>query len=59
MFFPTSIQQWRVQRFLSKIAADDAVIAKEDMGARLNTDELLQALEERGLYVIFIYLLLL
>ncbi|KIJ39466.1 hypothetical protein M422DRAFT_32714 [Sphaerobolus stellatus SS14] len=48
-WFPTFVQRWRLQRYLSKLAADDAIISKEDMGAHLNTSELLAILEERGL----------
>ncbi|TFY73621.1 hypothetical protein EWM64_g10391, partial [Hericium alpestre] len=40
---------WRIQRRLSAIAADDALLKLEGMGERLTAPELLEALEERGI----------
>lgn len=39
----------RLQAYLTRLALDDAVISKEDMGARLNSRELVEALEARGM----------
>ena len=37
---------------MQSIVADDALLAKEGMGDRLTKPELLEALEERGMYVL-------
>lgn len=45
----------RIQRHLLQVAEDDALLLKEDMGKGLTEAELQEALEERGMYVIFLF----
>lgn len=49
---PNFRRKSRIERHLQSIVADDALLAKEGMGDRLTKPELLEALEERGMYVL-------
>jgi LETM1 and EF-hand domain-containing protein 1 len=46
---PPSLQLWRLDRYLRHIAEDDVLLAKEDWGARLADNDVLKALNERGM----------
>lgn len=48
---PLSLARRRLDKHLSYIREDDALLIREDMGAFLTRAELREALEERGLYV--------
>ncbi len=39
----------RVKKHLSKVAADDALLIRENFAGRLTAPELREALEERGM----------
>ena len=45
---PNFRRRSRIERHMTTIVADDALLAKEGMGDRLTHPELLEALEERG-----------
>lgn len=46
---PAPLLLWRLDKHLKHVAVDDALLAKEDMGARLTDGELERALAERGM----------
>lgn len=48
---PNFRRRKRVERHIGSVVADDALLVKEGMGDRLTHPELLEALEERGMYV--------
>ncbi|KAH9858633.1 hypothetical protein C2E23DRAFT_799411 [Lenzites betulinus] len=48
-FGTTSLRLQRLKKHLRTIAADDALLAQENAGARLSPNELRDALEERGI----------
>lgn len=44
----------RIKNHIQALAADDALLARENVGERLSVNELRDALEERGMYVLFL-----
>ena len=46
---PVLLQRHRIAKYLIRLSKDDALLVNEDMGSRLKTEELVEALEERGL----------
>lgn len=46
---PILLQRYRITKYLTRLSKDDALLVNEGMGIRLNTEELVEALEERGL----------
>ncbi|KAF8584803.1 hypothetical protein K439DRAFT_1633200 [Ramaria rubella] len=45
---PLLLHRRRIKSYLTHLASDDALLVREDMGARLRSEELVEALEERG-----------
>ncbi|KAI0674838.1 hypothetical protein C8Q78DRAFT_1182760 [Trametes maxima] len=48
-FGPPSTRRNRIKKHLQTIAADDALLSREDAGSRLSAREVREALEERGI----------
>src|ERR1700730_17992683 len=48
---PNFRRRQKIERHMRLVAADDALLVKEGLGDRLTHPELLEALEERGMYV--------
>jgi LETM1 and EF-hand domain-containing protein 1 len=46
------LRRWRVEKHLRSVVVDDELLIKEGMGDRLTHPELLEALWERGMYVL-------
>lgn len=48
---PAFLHRRRIRNHLVALARDDALLVKENLGSRLKDEELIEALEERGLWV--------
>ena len=48
---PAFLHRRRIQKHLASLSTDDALLVKEDLGSHLKDEELVEALEERGLWV--------
>lgn len=51
---PAPMQLWRIDRHLKHIAKDDELLTNEDLGRRLRDEEIAKALDERGMWVLFL-----